>query len=149
MTPEHTRRGALAVGALAAVTLTACDDSNGTGDDNGGGYGAPKPQQPKRRRPDTPPLADLDDIPVGEAIKTQDADGQQLIVARPADREVAAFSATCTHLGCTVEPAGPELRCPCHGSTFDTLTGEVRNGPAERPLPARPVRLREDRIFPA
>jgi Rieske Fe-S protein len=45
-----------------------------------------------------------------------------------------AFSAICTHQGCTVQAAGKELRCPCHGSVFDAFTGQVQQGPAQAPL---------------
>jgi len=42
---------------------------------------------------------------------------------------VGAISAVCSHLGCTVLPATPNLECPCHGSTFDP-TGKFLQGPA-------------------
>jgi cytochrome b6-f complex iron-sulfur subunit len=52
---------------------------------------------------------------------------------------VAAISAVCSHLGCTVLPApcapgpgcaaGSLLQCPCHGSQFD-LAGGFIQGPA-------------------
>lgn len=42
---------------------------------------------------------------------------------------LAAVSALCTHLGCTVLPAAGALRCPCHDSRFD-LTGKFLQGPA-------------------
>jgi len=42
---------------------------------------------------------------------------------------IAALSAICTHLGCTVLPLpGAQLRCPCHGSTF-ALDGTATAGP--------------------
>jgi len=45
-----------------------------------------------------------------------------------------AVSTTCTHLGCVVK-ANPEgFECPCHGSRFAS-NGEVKKGPAPRPLP--------------
>jgi cytochrome b6-f complex iron-sulfur subunit len=47
---------------------------------------------------------------------------------------VVAFSAICTHQGCTVAAAGTQLQCPCHGSVFDAFTGKVVNGPAQAPL---------------
>lgn len=51
--------------------------------------------------------------------------------------ELRAFSAICTHMGCTVawESKGENTRlhCPCHGSNFD-LAGKVVNGPAKKPL---------------
>ncbi len=45
-----------------------------------------------------------------------------------------AISATCTHLGCTVSRAEQGFACPCHGSKFGP-GGNVRGGPAPRPLP--------------
>jgi rieske iron-sulfur protein len=63
---------------------------------------------------------------------------------------VVAYSAICTHLGCTVrfseEPMEqapfPHIHCPCHGAMFDPQRGAiVLGGPAPRPLPQLPVRL--------
>jgi len=51
---------------------------------------------------------------------------------------VAAYSAVCTHAGCTVEYAARQklLFCPCHGAIFDPAQGSrVVRGPARRPLP--------------
>jgi cytochrome b6-f complex iron-sulfur subunit len=42
---------------------------------------------------------------------------------------VAAVSAVCSHLGCTVLPGAGVLQCPCHDSRFK-LTGEFLQGPA-------------------
>ncbi|MFW6003724.1 MAG: ubiquinol-cytochrome c reductase iron-sulfur subunit [Halanaeroarchaeum sp.] len=55
-----------------------------------------------------------------------------------------AYSAICTHLGCTVDwdtsdetaTGRPTDHCFCHGSQFDPYEGaEVVHPPAERPLP--------------
>jgi cytochrome b6-f complex iron-sulfur subunit len=44
------------------------------------------------------------------------------------------FSNRCTHLGCTIQSAENSiLRCPCHGSEFNT-EGNAVKGPAYRPL---------------
>lgn len=53
-----------------------------------------------------------------------------------------ALSAVCTHLGCTVTPAGEELVCPCHGSRF-SAHGLYLAGPASRPLPHLALRVNE------
>ena len=52
---------------------------------------------------------------------------------RQPDGNHAAVLTRCTHRGCQVEPAGDRLACPCHGSEY-RFTGEVLQGPAERPL---------------
>jgi rieske iron-sulfur protein len=64
---------------------------------------------------------------------------------------VAAFSATCTHLCCTVSSwetsKNPEgyLLCPCHKSEFDPWDeARVVSGPAPRPLPLLPLRAGTD-----
>jgi cytochrome b6-f complex iron-sulfur subunit len=44
-----------------------------------------------------------------------------------------AISTRCPHLGCTVERRADGFQCPCHGSQF-ALDGQVRQGPATRPL---------------
>lgn len=50
-----------------------------------------------------------------------------------------ALSAVCTHLACIVEYDPQKgLWCPCHAATFD-LRGNVKGGPAPRPLPSVPV----------
>jgi cytochrome b6-f complex iron-sulfur subunit len=50
-----------------------------------------------------------------------------------------AYSLTCTHLGCTIEPDGEEdFACPCHGSRY-AKDGSILKGPANKPL--RQLRL--------
>jgi Rieske Fe-S protein len=83
----------------------------------------------------------LSAVPVGSAVAVKDSSGKPVVVARPAQDKVVAFSAICTHMGCTVAPAGSTLKCPCHGSAFDAATGAVLNGPASRPLPSVSVRV--------
>ncbi|GGN11982.1 QcrA and Rieske domain-containing protein [Halarchaeum nitratireducens] len=61
----------------------------------------------------------------------------------------SAYSAVCTHAGCTVsQRTGPNNRdflCPCHQSQFNPQQGaEVVSGPAPRPLPQLPVGIAED-----
>jgi Rieske Fe-S protein len=58
------------------------------------------------------------------------------------DREVRAFSATCTHLGCQVLWDAPanRFRCPCHGGVYDAA-GQVMDGPPPRPLATLETRV--------
>lgn len=82
----------------------------------------------------------LTDVPIG-GVTAATIDGEPGFVARPTEDSVRAFSATCTHQGCRVQPHGDILLCPCHGSHFAPLTGDVLRGPATEPLPPIAVHL--------
>ncbi len=72
-------------------------------------------------------------------LKLRPAGSEDLVyVLASANGEYAALSSVCTHLQCTVNIEGAELRCPCHGSTFDR-GGAVLQGPAMQPLRRFPV----------
>jgi arsenite oxidase small subunit len=50
--------------------------------------------------------------------------------------DIVAFSAACTHMGCTVAYVGGRFVCPCHFSMFDPAkNGEVYQGLAVEYLP--------------
>lgn len=117
-----TRRSVLLAGAGGAglVALAACS----AGSNSSGGAAPPKKDET---------VAKLAAVPVGGAISA-DINGTPAIVARPNAQQVVCFSAICTHQGCTVLPAGKKLNCPCHGSQYDALTGQVLRGPAPSPL---------------
>jgi Rieske Fe-S protein len=141
MTAElHTRRNVLTTGAAIAgaavgtVALAACGSSSSD---------AGTPAKPAAAGQT---LAALADIPVGQSKSAKTADGQDVLISRPTETTAAAFSAICTHQGCTVAPAGAELKCPCHGSVFDALTGAVKHGPAASPLPAVPVKVTNGQV---
>ena len=92
-------------------------------------------------------LVPLADVPVGGGVVLT---GESLVVTRPAPDDVHAFSAVCTHQGCTVDTvADGTIDCPCHGSRFDAATGAVRHGPAARPLAPVPVAVRSGEVVTA
>lgn len=79
------------------------------------------------------PMADVKQVPQGSAYRLHIGDDPFIIVNDGG--EIRAFAAVCTHEGC---PLGWNqmqhlIRCPCHGSAFDTH-GRVVNGPAAIPL---------------
>ena len=130
---QVTRRTALAAGAagLGTLSLAACGASAGSNP----GAGAGQPAGSAERSTKTGQrLTRLDAVKVGEAVSAKLADGSPVLVARPSSTSAACFSAICTHLGCTVKPAGTQLHCPCHGSVYDAVTGAVVHGPAPRAL---------------
>jgi Rieske Fe-S protein len=64
--------------------------------------------------------------------------------------DFVAYSAVCTHQGCTVAYKNGQLACPCHGSVFDPAHGaEVVAGPAPRPLPKIPIKVSGGEVFMA
>lgn len=122
------RRTVLAAGAMVstAAVVTGCANSGTarhTTSVPGGGV-----------------LIALDKVPVG-GVAPVTIDRRPAFVARPTADTVRAFSAICTHQGCTVVASGDLLMCPCHGSHYDLLTGAVTRGPAQKDLPALPVHL--------
>lgn len=135
-----TRRVVLAgSGAGAALALLAAcggggpsgTQDGGTGGGEGSGGGGPDVGRGQA-------LASVDDVPVGGALAVT-VDGAPLLVTQPEEGTFAAFSAICTHQGCTVAPGDGELLCPCHASRYDLATGAVLGGPAPSPLPEVPV----------
>jgi cytochrome b6-f complex iron-sulfur subunit len=63
------------------------------------------------------------------------------------DGQYHAISATCTHLGCTVQYRGDlhEIWCACHNGLYD-LNGRNISGPPPRPLQVYQVHVRGDQI---
>jgi Rieske Fe-S protein len=83
-------------------------------------------------------LAPITDIPEDGGLVI----GKAKVVLTRTGNQIAAFSAVCTHQGCLVDQVKDGLiTCPCHGSTFDAATGEVRAGPASSPLPPVQVQI--------
>lgn len=90
-------------------------------------------------------LASTSDIPVGGG-KVFRAD--KVVVTQPAPGTFKAFSAVCTHQGCTVNKvADGTVDCPCHGSKYAVADGSVVNGPAQRPLAARQITVSGDAVM--
>jgi cytochrome b6-f complex iron-sulfur subunit len=61
---------------------------------------------------------------------------------------LVALTAVCTHLGCIVQWDEPsqQIICPCHGARYD-LNGNVKSGPAPKPLTLVKSRVVDDKIL--
>ncbi|WP_277051401.1 ubiquinol-cytochrome c reductase iron-sulfur subunit [Ruania albidiflava] len=91
-------------------------------------------------------LLSVNELEVGQAKVVTTSDGVEVAVVREGEQEVRAFSAICTHQGCTVRAEEEDLHCPCHGSTFALTDGSVISGPAEEPLPEFPVEIQDGNV---
>jgi Rieske Fe-S protein len=71
-----------------------------------------------------------------------------VILIRTASGDVKAFSATCTHLDCTVQYRKDfgTIWCACHNGKYD-LNGRNISGPPPRPLDEFRVVVQGDDIF--
>ncbi|MGR6917136.1 Rieske (2Fe-2S) protein [[Actinomadura] parvosata] len=148
---ETTRRtvvfGAGSAG-LAAV-LTACASYGSPTTD--AEVDAPAAEEPSSAAPKkkgeakaAKALADTSDIPEGggKIFKSQ-----KVVVTQPTAGEFKAFSAVCTHQGCTVATVSNKtINCPCHGSKFSISDGSVQDGPAGSPLEEKQIEVDGEKI---
>ena len=120
------------VGIASAATLLACGGGSDTANPSGGPAASAAGSAGSAKD-----VIKVADIPVGGG-KVFDA--AKIVVTQPKAGEFKAFSAVCTHMGCTVAGvANGTITCPCHGSTYDMATGQVTGGPAPAPLPSKTV----------
>jgi Rieske Fe-S protein len=74
--------------------------------------------------------------------------GPKVVVTQPVKGHFRAFSAVCTHVGCTCDMvSGGTINCPCHGAKFKISDGSVVAGPATSPLPAAKIAVSGGKIM--
>jgi nitrite reductase/ring-hydroxylating ferredoxin subunit len=142
-TPESVRRttrrtvlrGAGVVGAAAVVATLAGCDAGGSGD----------PSAASGSTNDVN-IAKSSDIPVGGGVIFT---RQLVVVTQPTAGQFKAFSAVCTHAGCTVGAiSGGLIMCPCHGSEYSISDGSVKRAAiqGQQPLPSKTVTVTNGEI---
>ncbi|MFF4253396.1 Rieske (2Fe-2S) protein [Streptomyces sp. NPDC001663] len=129
MTHRSTRRTVLL--ATGAVTLAAgCSKYGDSGGDSGSSSANASAGQE---------LAKTSEIPVGGGKIFKE---EKVVVTQPKKDDFKAFSAVCTHQGCTVGTISDGIiHCPCHKSEFHIADGSVAKGPAAKPLPAEQIKV--------
>lgn len=144
------RRAAI-VGVGGAGLMTVLAACAGSGQTSAGiGSSGSRASAPAAGGTGTPPatragtvLARTTDIPKEGGKVFPD---QKVVVVQPSAGEFRAFSAVCTHQGCTVsDVSSGMINCPCHGSMF-WLDGKVMGGPATKPLPEVAIKVDGDTI---
>src|SRR5215213_6152506 len=120
----------------------------GGGDSGGSGGGSKKSSGGDAGAGGTA-IASESEVAPGSALKFEDS-GNPAFLVHLDNGKFVAYSAICTHQGCTVAYKDGNLACPCHGSVFDPANGaSVVAGPAQRPLPEIPVKVRGDGVVKA
>jgi Rieske Fe-S protein len=140
----HPRRTVLAgVGVVGiAAALTACGSSSSGSSTTaaapsdqasaGGGDTSSAASAPASSAGGGTALGATSDVPVGGG-KVFTA--QKVVVTQPKAGEFKAFTAICTHQGCTVSTvSNGTINCPCHGSQYHIADGTVARGPAPTAL---------------
>ena len=94
-------------------------------------------------------LTKLSNFPVGSVSNFVLASGEPAILFRT-KTGVFAYSAICTHQGCTVaySESSKTLACPCHGGQFDPFAAAtVVAGPPQTPLSSIKVAIDGDWVI--
>ncbi|MEV6835044.1 Rieske (2Fe-2S) protein [Streptomyces sp. NPDC051133] len=136
MSKSARRRTVLVTGAVAlTVPVVGCGGKTGGGSEQT----QPKTEPETAKTRTGSELTSTADIPEGggKIFKTQ-----KVVVTQPKKGDFKAFSAICTHEGCTLaKVADGTIDCPCHGSRFHIADGSVAHGPATRPLPQKSIEV--------
>ena len=156
---ETSRRTVLAcAGAACAAALAGCSTYNS----NSGGVDAPQGAQ-STESSSAPAasgsgagsgggggaavLAKTSDVPVGGGTILAD---KKIVITQPQSGTFHAFTAVCTHAGCTVgSVSSGTINCPSHGSRFNISNGSVVNGPAASPLAPINIKVQGTSILQA
>ncbi|MEV3854562.1 Rieske (2Fe-2S) protein [Streptomyces sp. NPDC050095] len=155
MRPPPARRSVLVAGAavLAAGCSKYGDEGGGDSGGSGGDTAQPEPRPStagtgtdtgtgsggSQQPPAADELAKTSDIPVGGGKIFAD---KKVVVTQPTQGDFKAFSAVCTHQGCTVSSVSDgTINCPCHGSKYRIADASVADGPAPRALAPQAIKV--------
>jgi Rieske Fe-S protein len=137
-------RGAT-VGGLALPLLAACGGGGGDGASSGSSGDASSSAGSGGSGDSGDSSVSAAEVPVGGGIIVKD---QKVVVTQPAKDDFKAFTAVCTHKGCTVAKVeGGLILCPCHGSKFSIEDGSRQAGPAQAALASKKVTVKGDQIL--
>ena len=107
-------------------------------------HAAPHTLEDSAVPPEFEAVAVLGELGEGTVLQRVRASGEAICLVRH-DGQVSAVSDICTHQHFSMSQGDilgdGTLQCAWHGARFDCLTGEVRQGPAESPLPVFAVRI--------
>ncbi len=88
------------------------------------------------------------DVSAEHPSKLINIDDQPVLVIFQPDKGVRAFTATCTHLGCTVsyQPEMPQFYCKCHHGRYDADGVNVEGTRPKKPLTELTITAKGDQL---
>jgi nitrite reductase/ring-hydroxylating ferredoxin subunit/uncharacterized membrane protein YphA (DoxX/SURF4 family) len=120
------RRGFIRISSIAALTVATV------------GLGRLFPKSAAAMVSATPQnIIEDSSLSIGETFNFTSKSGSPAVLFK-SRTGVYAYSAVCTHEGCTVQynSASKNLQCGCHGAVFDPESdGNALSGPTNKPLP--------------
>jgi Rieske Fe-S protein len=135
-------RGVAAAGALGVATplLSGCGGGGGNSSSGGGSTSGNDPSPAAGSE-----LVAISDVPVGGGTILT---GPKIVVTQPDKGDFKAFTAICTHQGCTVGSVSDGfIVCPCHGSQYAIATGKpTSDSPAKAPLAPVDIKVKGNEI---
>jgi Rieske Fe-S protein len=146
-------RGVVAAGAIGVATplLAACGGGNSSSSGGGGSSSADGggttsgESDPGSSGGAGSKLVATSEVPVGSGTILT---GPKIVVTQPTQGDYKAFTAVCTHLGCTVGSISDGfIICPCHGSHYAIATGvPTPDSPAKSPLAPIDIKVKGSEI---
>jgi Rieske Fe-S protein len=95
-------------------------------------------------------IAKESEVETNAALPFRDSEtGQPAVLVHLQNGGFVAYSAVCTHQGCTVayKKQPRRLICPCHGAVYDPANdAAVESGPAPSPLQEIAVEVRDGEV---
>ena len=126
------RRGAIRTGAIGAIAIIASFAGRAFPKASAASTSAKSTAKASGKQ-----IIKLADLKVGATFNfTHSSQGVPAVLFRT-KAGVFAYSAICTHQGCTVSynSTSKHLKCPCHGAEFDPANGaKAVAGPTQTPL---------------
>ncbi|MEP6525642.1 MAG: Rieske (2Fe-2S) protein [Nocardioidaceae bacterium] len=140
-------RGVVAAGAIGVATplIAACGGGNSSSSDSGGTTAAGSDPGGSSAGGVGSKLVATSDVPVGSGTILT---GPKIVVTQPTAGDYKAFTAVCTHLGCTVGSISDGfIICPCHQSHYAIATGvPTPDSPAKAPLAPIDIKVKGSEI---
>ena len=148
----------MGLGATGVSVISACGSSAKSAERGNGSKAKNNPKRPVgqttgdgRKVGKGQAIAKESEVGTNAALPFRDSEtGQPAVLVRLHNGDFVAYSAVCSHQGCTVayKKQSRKLACPCHGAVFDPANdAAVESGPAPSPLQEIEVEVKDGEVI--